>query len=541
MAGPAFSISNVGPSGLIPFGSVAQGQSLTFYLPIKNLGSIPLVIAAATVTLVSGKAGDFFLSNFSPGLAIGPGATDESLSLTFRPTDAFETAEQATVTFKSNSISGLQTFTLTGKCVELGTSVSNPVSGSIVVSESQTGDQFTGHVFGSDVATNAAFPSVAVSPAQTVSVIMQVSENLVGGSPSPPFTGGCHAGLRLEYSSDVGATWTTFYTAGVDATQTLNDTTTAGFALVGIVSDLNQIQVRATATCDVNSLNSLTATATATISNFSAQIITSGDSWIQAIQTDAFPKVIAPVLNFGDVIVGGTYTSNAITVTNPSTGPVAVSLSADTAMGFSIVNQTGSLILSPLRASTLTFQVQLVPVTGGAQDDTEGFTVTLTVSGEQFTYEAFYVAPPIVPAFILQGDVEATVLALKTPVSSSVLASFNPQAACEDAAALSKQYYVDQAYLNKMFNRLWLLYERFGAFTLTLNASVVNPKGVPVKTATVTGSSATDGLLAIGALDLQLTGSCLNLAFALAANAGIVSLAGYVMKVDEGGEVIENT
>jgi hypothetical protein len=116
-----------------------------------------------------------------------------------------------------------------------------------------------------------------------------------------------------------------------------------------------------------------------------------------------------------------------------------------------------------------------------------------------------------------------------------------PGSAPEDQVILARQYYIGQPQMNVIMNRLWLLYERLGATPITCTATCVNPNATLEATDTITLSSAKDGLLTIGAFDVQITGSCVNVTLSVPALTGIFSLCGWVFKVDEGGEVIENT
>jgi hypothetical protein len=257
-----------------------------------------------------------------------------------------------------------------------------------------------------------------------------------------------------------------------------------------------------------------------------------------------------PSLNLGTLVPGQVVSFEVVvhnpdsTLTNP---PVTIAATALTAKGYAVT--PASISANPESGGSFTVTLTVPGTAAGLQDDVAALTIkTNTLSGTTCTFEVFYSVALIVPAFTLVGDQEATLVAFypdpQTPPLSNAVATLNaftPALATEDAVSFSRQYYVDQPHLNKILNRIWLLYERYGAFTLECTASAVNPKNAASSSDTLTGDAATDGLLQIGCLDVQITGSCLNIAYSMAANSGILSIAGMLMKLDEEGEVIENT
>lgn len=530
MAGPAFQLFNAGSSALIPFGSVGLSKSLTFLLPILNTGTTDLHITAINVGAISGAASDFVVANFVSPLIIPAGGSDESVSITFTPTSPADTIEQASLTFVSNSTSGTHIFTMTGTAVDLGLTFNasgSPSTNSGAVSQGSQGTS-------TSTSTATSFVATAVPGTAVVSVTMNLAGNFVfSGVAGPSF-------YLFQYSIDGGTTWTTFDTITTSSDLTFN--MPSGFDLAaGAVSNFNQITLQVICSATVPSPTPGTASVNVTASSINAGYLVSGDIFFQVVQQDASMAIVAPVFNFGNVVQGTSYFSNTVILTNPGVVALTVVLTPDAASGYSIQDQIGSLTLLPNSSSTLTFKIGLNPNAAGFQDDSAAVVITITGQMGETDLEAFYITALIIPAFILQGDQEATVVALRTATTLSFMNAFLPGLPVEDALSFSRQYYVDQPQLNKILNRVWLLYERLGAFTLALVASAVNPSAMPSSSASITAGATNDGLLTIGVFDVQVTGSSIQLSFSLPPLGGVLSLLGWIMKLDEAGEVIENT
>lgn len=527
MAG-AIKVQYVGSGATIPFGLVPKGVPFKLYLSIKNLGTSNLIISGIALTTLTGNAGDFVLNGFSGSLTIASGAVDETLSITFTPTADYETFETASLVFTSNSVSGTQNFVLTGTCAKLGTATNvNATSTSFLASASQSG-------VGTNTSTTAtdSFPSTAVSVGATVLVSLSVNVTVTvpGGG-----TGGSGS-IEVQYSKDGGTTWYTFY--AFDSYGSATKTQAASISISGL-TDTNQILIRAVSVATVI-FGTGTVSINSTVSAIVASITTTGDYFVQITQTSALGNPVPPVVDFGTVVLGTPYTSMDLNITNPTPTPLSITVAPDAGSGYG-ATLTGANPVAAAGASTLVLNLTLTPEVGGNNDDLSAAVLSLVSYSASQNIEALYSAPAFTPAFTLIGDQEATALALEDAVNVPSLNYFDSTQACEEAMQLARQYFVDQLHLNKFLNRLWLLYERLGVFVMSCTGSVVNPKNMTSQTSQVTGDTATDGLIAIEPFDLQITGTCLNLTFDLAAGQGPVSLIGFVMKVDERGETIEGT
>lgn len=248
------------------------------------------------------------------------------------------------------------------------------------------------------------------------------------------------------------------------------------------------------------------------------------------------------VLDLGQVIAGSTLSFTIELINNdPNPDPaVTATATANVGAGFSITGPNPQS-LNPQGPITKSWGVQLVvPAGSGTIDIPDSVTFALT-GGVSFTFETFYEVAPFVPAFTLSGTVEATAIALNG-TGVSVASMFNPAGTLNDGPVLlSRQYYVDQPHLNKVLNRLWLLFERTFAFNIACQVTTTNPKNMPATALSGVSNTATDGLLGIGVWDLQLTGSVLNVTWQMPPAVGQFSLLGFLFKLDEEGEVIENT
>lgn len=248
-----------------------------------------------------------------------------------------------------------------------------------------------------------------------------------------------------------------------------------------------------------------------------------------------------PSYDLGDVLATQVLTFD-IKVRNADNvladGNITVNCTALTAKGYSVSPASVSIAPGGLGVfhATLT-----VPAGSGVQDDLNSFSFTVTSGAYPFTFETFYSVAAFTPAFSLTGSQEQSVLALDAS-SVSTASYYNPAGTLNDEAILlQKQYYIDQPHLNKMLNRIWLLFERVASFVLSCVASTLNPKNQPSTVLRTVANIATDGQLNVGVFDLQLTGSVITVTYSMPANTGQFSLVGFVFKVDEVGEVIENT
>jgi hypothetical protein len=152
----------------------------------------------------------------------------------------------------------------------------------------------------------------------------------------------------------------------------------------------------------------------------------------------------------------------------------------------------------------------------------------------------------MVSAYGLTGaEGEQTCLALQGTSGAELDMFAYTALGCEDTVSWSRQYYIDSPQLNKILNRVWLLTEGYsGDPSIALAASVLSPDGERTALATLTPQQAptTSGdSLAIGVYSLEITGSCIKLSWAMPAGSGNISVLGWVLKADLGGEIIEGT
>lgn len=222
----------------------------------------------------------------------------------------------------------------------------------------------------------------------------------------------------------------------------------------------------------------------------------------------------------------------------PGNPAITITLVPKASAGFSLTTPN-VLTLNPGDSAAINLHL-VVPAGAGLQDITDALQLQMA-GGATFTFEVFYVIAPFAPAFTLVGDELQTAVGLSTGGNPSV-SYYDPDGLLNNGDVyLEKEYYVDQPHLNKILNRVWLLFERLKPFELTANVSVVNPKNQPSPPPATFSSSDTDGRLGIGCFDLQITGATLELTFSMPDGTGQFSLAGFLMKIDEAGEVIENT
>lgn len=526
----AIQISNSGANNNIPFGSVAFGGSLTFHLPITNFGSSNLIITALTITPLTALAGDFSYTVTLP-LTIAPAATDESVTVTFTPTAARGTFETATLVITSNAVAGVSSYNLTGTSVKLGSATPfNPTP----TSESASSTSIVPGHFPVDSSSSVWLNQSTTGDTVTVSVTCDASGVFGPGS-------GGTSNIYWEYSLDGGVTWTTFFSwTASDIGNTITMPTTLQSFSTTSCSNLNLLQVRVEASADIAPGSDTSVTANGSVSAIQATVTVNGDFWIQVVQTSAAANQIAPVGFFGNVNIGTAYLSDLFTITNPTPTPITITLTPDAPNGFALSGLTGSLLLAAFSGSTVTFKIQITPLSHSVQDDFNSVIAALIGHSSSVALESFFTSTLLTPAFILLGDQEETAVAING--SSSTASYYNAAGLLNDAAVLlSRQYYIDQPQINKSLNRIWLLFERLAAFTLSCVASVVNPKNQPNTPTLQVVNASTDGTLGIGVFDFQITGSCVTITYSMPAGTGQFSLVGFVLKVDEIGEVIENT
>jgi len=526
MAGPALQVVNSGQSKILPFGQTPQGQNQAYELVLKNIGTADLTITGITLVVQSGNQNDFSLNGLVLPLVIAPGVTNVSVIIGFVPTSSFEMIEQALLTITSDSVLGsVQQYTIIGTSSKLGTSTnvnSTPISASGSVNQVGNGSSTT-H------SANVSFASTSVAAGSTVSVNLKAAGNFT----LPAGSGG---NATVDYSVNGGTTWASvaFYYGPITPFGGA-----VGFIIPISIANLDLILLRTTQSVIVGAGG--TASAGLTISSITASITTVGDTFVEVFSI--YPTDLGfsfPIANFGSVAIGTPYTSYQFNIYNPTSMPLTVLLSPDTGNGYSVNVVSGT---NPIPAgNNLVFTLGLTPLSGGIQDDLAALVISIPGSSYSFNIESIYQAPSLASAFSLVGDQEQTVLALKTVAAASYLNYFDPSLPCEDVCQLARQYYFDQPQLNKNLNRIWLLYEQLGTVFLQCSASAANPKNTPVPTANLQTVTASDGKLNIGVLDLQISGSIIQLFYSvLGTTTAPFSIVGFVFKLDEGGEVIEGS
>lgn len=241
----------------------------------------------------------------------------------------------------------------------------------------------------------------------------------------------------------------------------------------------------------------------------------------------------------GSQTIGSSFTATfEMTCGTPTGGGgagVTVTAVADATQGWSISPTTATIAQGASQTFTLT---QAAAVAGGIQDDPIAATLTDS-NGNVYNLEVYYVTPLLAQFAVLAGATEGAVMAIAGG-AQPLLGQFEPTGNTDAPITFSRQYYVDQAHLNKIVNRLWLLFEREAAFSLTVTGSVINPSNTNPSSATLISAIGNEQLY-ITAGDLQITGSCITLTFTAAAGTSQFSLLGFILKLDEAGEVIENT
>lgn len=376
--GAVFSLNPSGYSGALPFGYVAQGTSYTYNLPIYNPGTSSLTISAATLTITNGNAGDYTLNGFTGSLVIASGAVDRSLSVTFRPTSAYETVETATLDFTSDAVSGTVNFNLSGISANPGsgttyTPTNAPQSAAATQNNAGTTTEYS---------TDVVFASAAVPPSSVISVSLNYSAYFY---PSRDNEGNGTA--YFQYSTDGGSTWNNWFDWTSATTQSVSDLINSG-TLADSFLNIDQLmfRVEATVTCNPGNI----ATISGTINSVSVTIGTAGDVYVQILEKDSSGDYVPPVLEFGTVTPGLTYTSNQITIQNPTSQSLSVTINADAAAGYSIINQTGPNPLPPNNGGQITFNVQLIPPSSGVHDDATAVSFSITGQTGPMDMESWY-------------------------------------------------------------------------------------------------------------------------------------------------------
>lgn len=526
MAGPAFYLGTTGEAATLAFGPTPQGTSLGFYLVIFNQGTTPLVITAVTVTADPGTpTTDFKVLFFTGSLTIAPGAEDTSLALLFQPTAAPETFESAQLQFTSNSVYGVDQFQVTGTCAVLPTSSSaTPTPTSCTSTTSISSGTATNY------STSVAFPSTPVGSGASVTVTYSYSGNAstIGNAQGQAF---------VQFSTDGGTTWQTTG-GGWTGNSTASFSGPGTISLGTLLTNLSQLQVRAATSVTVypsgNPMN-----VSITLSGFTATMSTGGDTFVEVSQFAANNVLTFPIQNMGPIALGSPTTTSTFNIYNPTSAPVTVTFTF--APEYSLGTVSGA---NPMPAGgTLHVTFIVTPQRKGPQDDPAAVTVQAQGSSFSTDIEIQYQTPVLVSAYSLTGNREATVLALGSHVSVAIPFYFDSGTPCEDQCTLGRYYYFDQPQLNKNVNRVWMIYERLGTVVLDLAMGTTNPKNSANPVAQVTLPTTNDGIPDILVFDIQLTGSMLALVFRpeLQGTLAPLSIVGFVVKVEEGGEVIEGT
>ena len=517
----ALKIFTSGATNVLPFGSVPKGTPVLLKLCIANNGDTGLIITDVSLTVNTGGASDFILSGFTPGspVLIAPGDVNISLGISFNPSADFQTLEQATLTFVSNSASGTNVYTVTGICADAGST--NSAGGADESSNAIQGASGTSTVS----SVGSTFAAYAIPSGARVSISFTFQSTIT-------LTGGGVGTAKVQVSTDSGGSWQDAYGTSTGGTNTQN----LSVPIANTATDFNQIQVRTTAVATVNVFGS--SNVTASVSNLTLNATVGGDDSVQvSLNYIGLARTFA-CEDYGAVVKGGTYTSDDFQIYNYMLAPVTVNLTFNGTAGFSL-DPGGIVGTQPIPpGGMVTFKMTLVPPKGGNQDIVNAFTLASGLSGYTVLGEALYEAPAIVSAFSLVGDVEKTVLAMQD--GELEYFSMDPADELEDAAFFSKQLYLDQPQMNKQINRLWLLFERVAQSALLLDVATANPINVPaIFHKQLSLPNVTDGKLDIRVWDFQITGSVIEVTVTL--EQGKASLVGFVFKVDENGEVIEGT
>ena len=204
-------------------------------------------------------------------------------------------------------------------------------------------------------------------------------------------TGSGGGDVRFQRSEDGGSTWNDVQVFSATASQTFPGQTIYD-AITGLLN-LNTLQYRclAEAACGEFPLQPGDFfSSSGNMGSVSVTIVTVGDVYCSITEKDGSGNSVPPVLEFGLVDTVGIYVSNLITLSNPTANTMVISLTADTANGYSIINQMGSTTLGPNNANQLTFNVQLTGASAGSHDDTNAVTISISSQVGALSIEAWY-------------------------------------------------------------------------------------------------------------------------------------------------------
>ena len=386
-SGAAFSLSPQGFSHGIPFNFVAAGTPVAIVLPITNVGLASMVVGSASITGVN--AADFVLSGALP-ITVAPGATDTSLGLTFTPSASHGTVEAATLAFTS-SASGTKTFSLSGTVAAGGTSAGpfSPSPGS--VSDSLNVVANTGNV--TNHSATMSFASQTVLGTQTVNIVFGTCSATINNN-IPPFGAGA-MGASFQYSPDSGLSWATVssFVTGANGTTNFGPSSFNATIPAGTISNLTQLKFRIEMTGGCGGPGpgaGFFVSGFSSMSGCSVTLSAGGDVYCQIQQVNGVMQHLAPVIEWGTLNPANTYTSFPIVLTNPTATAMTVSVAADSANGYSIVNPVGSTTLSPSNGNQYSFQVQLTNPVSGTHDDTTAVAITIPSQIGPLNIEAWY-------------------------------------------------------------------------------------------------------------------------------------------------------
>ena len=385
-SGPVILVTMASFGAEIPWNYVEKGSSFQQYIFISNTGGSTLSVSSIAIT--GPNAADFVLGGPTV-FSVLAGATQNLVNVTFTPTSGYGITETATLTITSNAISGTQIFTLTGTSAKPGSSAGpyTPTPTNVGITATSTG--------GSPV-TNTSIALVYPNEVVAGSQVVNIAANLYWDFTSLPSASGTGT-VEFQYSIDSGATFGTFFTQSGNSgsgTEIYN-------LVIPTIFNLDVVQLRVV--CIAQSVGGLgTLQTTGQINAAPATIVTLGDVFCQIYQkfSSLLPRTLAPVVQFGVVDTLGVYTSDEIILTNPTTADLTVSLAADTANGYAIVNQIGSTTLGANNANQLTFLLQLTNPQSGTHDDTTAVIVSIPSQVGPLNIEAWYSTPSVESATV---------------------------------------------------------------------------------------------------------------------------------------------
>jgi hypothetical protein len=377
ITGPQFEMIFHSESGNVPFGYVIAGQSLNLTLFIVNQGTTTLTISGIAVG--GANSSDFAIVG-TTSFSVAPGAVYNGLSVTFTPTAPHGMAETATIFFTDND--GGHGFTMTGTVAAQG-SMTGPffptptgATAGVSATPNEGVQSFTG--------ASANMPAQSLAGGTVVSVAVTYNATF-GLSVFPP--GGGSGNISFQSSDDGGTTWISFQ--DYSATATTNFPSTTSY-LTFTVLNLNLVKFRVVVTAQAFGFPpSGTASSFGDITMMEANVVSPGDVFVQITQLNS-GKVTVPVAQWGIQNPGTPETFLGVfSLSNPTLQPISISITPDSAAGYSIVNASGSLTLGPSNANSYTFQLQLNP-SAGPHDDTTAVSITAAGQVGPLSIESWY-------------------------------------------------------------------------------------------------------------------------------------------------------